>query len=106
MERRAFMQASAVSALAAASAATAADPERKPREHYELRVCTLKPAKLPLLDQYLGKAFIPTLKRYGLGPVGVFVDKADPEQNKVYVLIVYPSADQCAGLSERLADDA
>ena len=106
MERRSFMQATVASALVATGAATAADPERKPREHYELRVYSLKPAKLPLLDQYLSKAFIPTVKRYGLGPVGVFVDKANPDQTKVYVLIVHPSADQCASLSARLADDA
>jgi NIPSNAP protein len=105
MERRSFMQASFASALGA-SAATAAEPARKPHDHYELRVYTLKPAKLPLLDQYLSKAFIPTLKRYGLGPVGVFVDMATAEQAKVYVLIVYPSADQCASLSTRLAEDA
>jgi hypothetical protein len=99
------MQASVASALAA-TAATAADPQRKTREYYELRTYALKPAKLPLLDQYLSKALIPTLKRYGLGPVGVFVDRAIPDQAKVYVLIVYPTADQCASLSARLADDA
>ncbi|OAI53371.1 NIPSNAP family containing protein [Planctomycetaceae bacterium SCGC AG-212-F19] len=106
MERRSFMQASVASALAAATTATAADPERKSREHYELRGYSLKPGKLPQLDNYLGKAFIPTVKRYGLGPVGVFLDKASPDQTKVYLLIVYPSADQCASLSARLADDA
>jgi NIPSNAP len=105
MERRSFMKASVASALAAGGVA-AADTERKARDHYELRVYSLKPAKLPLLDDYLSKAFIPTLKRYGLGPVGVFIDKANPEQTRVYVLIVYPSADPCAGLSERLANDA
>lgn len=105
MERRTFMHASIASAFAASTAAAAA-PERKPREHYELRVYTLKPAKLPLLDQYLDTALIPTLKGYGIGPVGVFLDKSNPEQTKVYVLIVYPSADQCTGLSARLADDA
>lgn len=106
MQRRSFMQTSVAGALAVASAATAADPERKPRDHYELRVYSLKPAKLPLLDPYLSKAFIPTLKRYGLGPVGVFVDRSNAELAKVYMLIVYPSADPCAGLSARLADDA
>jgi hypothetical protein len=105
MERRSFMQASVASALAASSA-TAADAERKTCEHYELRVYSLKPAKLPLLDQHLSKAFIPTLKRYGLSPIGVFMDKTNPEETKVYVLIVYPSADRCASLSARLADDA
>jgi hypothetical protein len=105
MERRLFMQTSVAGAFAVA-AATAADPDRKAREHYELRVYSLKPAKLPLLDSYLSKAFIPTLKRYGLGPVGVFVDKANADTAKVYLLVVYPSADACAGLSARLADDA
>ncbi len=99
------MKASVASAFAMTASASAAD-ERKSREHYELRVYTLKPAKLPILDQYLSKAFVPTLKRYGLGPVGVFVDKANPEQTKVYVLIVYPSADPCTGLAGRLAEDA
>jgi hypothetical protein len=106
MERRSFMQATVSGALAAASAATAADPPPKSREHYELRVYSLKPAKLPLLDEYLSKAFIPTLKRYGLGPVGALVDKTNPEQARVYVLVVYPSADLCSGISARLADDA
>jgi hypothetical protein len=105
MERRSFMHASLASALAAAGAASAADTPPKAREHYELRVYTLKLAKLPMLDHYLSKAFLPTLKRYGLGPVGVFIDKANPEQTKVYVLIVYPSADRCASLCERLAHD-
>jgi len=106
MKRRSFMQASVAGALAAASAVTAADPERKAREHYELRIYTLKPARLPLLEHYLSKAFLPTLKRYALGPVGVFIDKANPEQTRVYVLIVYSSPDQCTSLSARLADDA
>lgn len=99
------MQTSVASALAA-TAVSAADAERKPREHYELRSYSLKPAKLPLLDQYLSKAFIPTLKRFGLGPIGVFVDKASPEQTKVHVLIVYPSTDAVSSMSDRLAEDA
>jgi NIPSNAP len=106
MERRTFMQTSVASALAVTAAANAADSERKPHDYYELRVYSLKPAKLPLLDSYLSKALLPTLKRYGIGPVGVFQDKSNPELIKVYVLIVYSSADQCAGLSARLADDA
>jgi hypothetical protein len=105
MQRRSFMQSSVAGALAVASAAPAAEADPKSRELYELRVYSLKPGKLPLLDQYLSKAFVPTLKRYGLGPVGVFVDRSNAETAKVYVLIVYPSADPCAGLSARLADD-
>ncbi|MBL8798871.1 MAG: NIPSNAP family protein [Planctomycetia bacterium] len=105
MERRSFIQSSVASALTAAGTASAADPARKPREHYELRVYSLKPAKLPALDEYLGKAFIPAVKRLGLGPVGVFLDQANAELTKVFVLVVAPSAEASAGLAARLADD-
>jgi hypothetical protein len=106
MERRSFIQTSVASALTAAGTASAVDPPRLVREHYELRTYTLKPAKLSLLDQYLSKAFVPTVKRFSLGPVGVFVDQSNAEQVKVVVLIVHPSADHCANLAGRLADDA
>jgi NIPSNAP protein len=99
------MQATVATALAA-GASPAASADQKAQDVYELRVYSLKPDKLPLLDQYLSKAFIPTMKRYGIGPVGVFADKTNLEVPKVYVLIVYPSADQCAILAGRLADDA
>jgi hypothetical protein len=49
MERRSFMQATFATALAAG----AASADQKARDVYELRVCSLKPGKLPLLDQYL-----------------------------------------------------
>ncbi len=105
MQRRSFVQATVAGALAAAGAA-AAGPARKPREHYELRVYTLSPAKLPWLNDYLSKAYLPTVKQFGIGPVGVFVDASKPEQARVYVLTVHSSADDCSGLSARLADDA
>jgi hypothetical protein len=102
MERRSFLQASLTGALAGVGGAEA----RRAPEHYELRVYTLKPSKLPLLDGYLGGAYLAAVKRAGLGPVGVFVEKTNPEQARVFVLTVFPSADACAGLSARLAGDA
>jgi hypothetical protein len=71
---------------------------------YELRAYALKSEKQPILDRYLGQAFIPALKRYGVGPVGAFVEQASPDR-KVFVLIVYPSPEQVATLSARLASD-
>jgi len=49
---------------------------------------------------------LPALKRLGIGPVGVFLEKGEQDTVKVYVLIVYPSADQGTSLSARLNADA
>jgi hypothetical protein len=73
---------------------------------YELRAYSLKAAKQPLLETYLSKAFLPALKRLGIGPVGVFIEKGkDDETLTVHVLIVHPSVDTVATLSARLAAD-
>jgi hypothetical protein len=94
----------AIGAAAAASAVRAADPSA-PGEVYEFRSYTLKPGKLPILDEYLGKALLPALKRHGVGPVGVFTENGTEDQGRVYALIVYPSAAQVVGLAGKLADD-
>ena len=106
MKRRSFLQAS-VAALgsAAATAAVGHGVESAPPQLFEMRVYTLKTVKLPILDDYLRKAFLPSLKHYGIGPVGVFVEKGSEDLMKVYVLIVYSSADQVTTLATRLAAD-
>ncbi len=102
MKRRSFLQ-SSLAVLGTAAAAPGAEPT--PGELYELRVYTLKAGKRPLLDDYLRKAFLPGLKRLGVGPVGVFMEKGSDDPIKVHVLIVHSTADKFAGLSTRLADD-
>jgi hypothetical protein len=87
------------------TAMTAASAEQKTRELYELRVYSLPAKKQESLDGYLSRAFLPSLKRYGIGPVGVFVEKEDEDNRKVYVLIVHRSAEQAATLSARLHAD-
>jgi hypothetical protein len=106
MKRRSFIR-SSLAVLGAAAAGSAAADETKPKttELYELRVYSLTAAKQPILDKYLSKAFLPALKRYGIGPVGVFVDKADKDSLRVYLLIVHPSPDAVATLSAGLAAD-
>jgi hypothetical protein len=105
MKRRAFLQTSiATLSAAAASAARGAD-SYVPAEFYELRTYTLKAAKYPVLDGYLAKALLPALKRYGIGPVGVFTEKMPEDQTRVYILTVYSSPAQFASLSTRLAAD-
>ena len=106
MKRRAFLKSSVAgltgSALfAAPSLAADAAPGV---EYYELRTYSLKPEKQPLLEEYLGKAFIPALTRLGIGPVGVFSEKA-AEKLVIVVLIVFSSPQQALTLSSRLAAD-
>ena len=109
MKRRAFVKSSVAACLTSAAAlqrtSVAADAEPHPREYYELRAYTLKDGKQALLDDYLSKAFIPALGRLGIGPVGVFTEKADAGVAAVYVLIVFRSPDQAATLAQRLATD-
>jgi hypothetical protein len=105
MKRRSFLGAS-VAALGAAGAETDSEPAaRKSGDLYELRVYNLKPEKQAALDAYLSKAYLPTLKGYGIGPVGVFVDKT-ADVLKYYVLTVHPSAKTIVELGPRLAADA
>jgi hypothetical protein len=103
MQRRSFLGASVAGLTAAAAEPAAA--ERKGADLYELRTYSLKSGKQAVLDTYLSKAFLPALKRLGVGPVGVFIDSsADPL--KYYVLIVHPTAESFVTLSGRLAEDA
>lgn len=99
MERRPF-----ASASPSARAIGAAD--RTPAGVFELITYGLRPGKLSLLDVYLGDALVPTLRRLGVGPVGVFVelDKAG-EAAAMIVLIVHPSAEAAGKLSARLSAD-
>ncbi len=111
MKRRTFLQSSVAQAVAGSAAlaalsnaASAADG--KAREYYKLSTYTLNAAKKPVLDTYLGKAFIPALRRAGIGPVGVFSETLPDGKLAVYVLIVLKSPDEAATLSSHLAADA
>jgi hypothetical protein len=104
MKRRSFIQMS-LATLGATTAVAAGAAEQNARELYELRVYSLPANKQDALDGYLSQAFLPALKRYGIGPVGVFVEKGDEDKRKVYVLIVHSSAEQVAALPVRLHAD-
>lgn len=105
MKRRSFIQMSLATLGTTAMTTAAGAAEQKPRELYELRVYSLLARKQERLDGYLSRSFLPALKRYGIGPVGVFVEKGDADERKVYVLIVHPSAEQVVSLSARLHAD-
>src|SRR3954452_10014539 len=104
MERRTFVGAS-VATLCSAAAGLPADPKSDARELYELRTYALRPAKLPALDDYLGKAFLPAAKRLGVGPVGVFAEPPEKDLARVYVLVVHKDAESVVTLPARLAED-
>jgi hypothetical protein len=106
MQRRAFLQGSLATVCANAASTAVASPEARGNLVYELRTYTLKGVKQHILESYLSKAFLPALKRLGFGPIGVFVEKGEPEPVKVYVLVVYPSAEEAARISSRLVQDA
>lgn len=120
MERRTFMQVSAAT-VASAVPVLGADPVPTTREWYELRTYTLKPEKLPLLDGYLKGAFLPALKKIGVGPVGVFTETESSEREvlsgknttttpekgtqRVTVLIVHKTPETITSLPAKLAGD-
>ncbi|MFT3880017.1 MAG: NIPSNAP family protein [Gemmatales bacterium] len=119
MNRRNFIQATAATLGATTMVQANDDPGR---EYYELRTYTLKAEKLPLLDAYLEKALLPAVERLGCGPVGVFLETESNERDvisgkrtdttvrdgvqRLYVLIVQPSADVAASLPAALDRDA
>ena len=104
MERRTFVGAS-VAAVCSAATAASADPKTTSTELYELRSYTLKPAKRNALDEYLSKAYMPALKRLGVGPVGVFAEAPENDLIRVFVLLVHKSAETVATLQAKFAED-
>jgi hypothetical protein len=104
VERRTFVGTS-IATLCSTAPGVAAAPQVEAPELYELRTYSLNPTKQPLLDEYLGKALLPAIKRFGAGPVGVFVEKSGPDLLRQYVLITYKSAEQFVTLSTRLVVD-
>lgn len=120
MKRREFLKTSfAATALTGVSGAVASAAESSKREFYDLRGYFLKPEKQQLVDDYLGKAFIPALSRLGVGPVGVFNYSTElnpppknppptppPPQPSLFVLIRYKSLDEITTVATRLAADA
>ena len=115
MKRRSFLGASLATLGSAASVEAA---EGTMGEIYELRTWRLNEKKKPelaqpVLDHYLSKAFIPALKRHGIGPIGAFLEPGSPRGGQprvegpptIYSLVVYPSAEKFITLPTQLAAD-
>lgn len=79
------------------------------REYYELKIFDFSTAdQEALTDDYLKQALLPALKRYGIGPVGVFKSRealAGKGQRRTYVVIPFQSLIQFGLLEPTLAGD-
>lgn len=57
------------------------------------------------LHEYLEKAFIPALNKYGVKTVGVFKEIGKTEPAKIYVLIAYPSFEEYVSINTNIKKD-
>lgn len=112
MKRRTLLASSlAASALAGAgplgSLAGARQGDSAKREYYELRLYHLRRGtQAKRLDDFMTQAWMPALKRAGLGPLGAFEVTIGPASPTLYHLMTYPSLEVFSSLGARLAADA
>lgn len=96
-------------AVCALSAPGAADAQQSSNQLLELRVYRLKSQeKAELFDRTAKDAYLPALKRAGVGPVGVFKVKAPEESDEVlrYMVLPYDSPEEMLTVREKLAADS
>lgn len=108
MKRRKFVRSSlvAASALAMSPAALANNKAGGKKELYEMREYEIHfGSNQNDLHQYLEKALIPALNKFGVKHVGAFreIGKSDPA--KIYVLIVYPSWEEYLTINNAVKND-
>jgi hypothetical protein len=112
MQRRNFLQTSAVaSTLAAcglaASSPSHAAPATADRELYEWRTYRLKDkAGQAAIHDYLKSSALPAWKNLGLGPVGVFTEIGPDAGPSIHALLVYPNAAAFVAAREAMEADA
>jgi hypothetical protein len=92
MERRSFIQKSVAATAALSTGLTAAQGKNneQSKEFYEFRVYELK-GNQTNIQNYISKALIPALNKYGVKNVGAFSEIGKSEPFKLYLLIAYPS---------------
>jgi len=106
MERRTFIQKSALAtgAMATGSAAFGKTVPPATKELYELRVYEMRWGQAAL-DSYLSKALIPALNKVGIKNVGAFSEVGKSEPLKLYVLIPYSSFEEYGKVILNLGND-
>lgn len=112
MKRRKFIQSTVVTSVAASTLATPlmAGNQSETEDNqqiYEFRIYTIQfGGPQQQLHNYLQKAFIPALNRFGVKNVGVFRELADPNPVRIFVLIPYNSLQHMGEVNAALKTDA
>ncbi|WP_390621744.1 NIPSNAP family protein [Rubripirellula tenax] len=78
-------------------------------QYYEVRSYVLgEKGDASAIDGYLETAYLPALKRHGVGPVGVFANASNDETGSPRIIVVVPhdSADGIASLESKVQADA
>src|SRR5690349_15946785 len=105
MNRRDFLTGS-IAAAATVSVVEEAGAQEGKQEFYELRMMRLRMGPMQkLADDYFRDAFIPAMKRIGVGPIGVFDVNIGPDSPTKYILIPHKSMDSIANAAASLATD-
>ncbi|MGK0184591.1 MAG: hypothetical protein ACI9R3_000364 [Verrucomicrobiales bacterium] len=104
---------SLLSMFAIAAAALVASPDAEAQQSsnqlLELRVYRLKSQeKAELFDRTARDAYLPALIRAGVGPVGIFKEKAPKKSDTLlrYMVLPYNSAQEMVTVREKLAADS
>src|SRR5688572_6706342 len=108
MKRRKFLASSvlATSGMVANATVNLSAPVVN-KQFYEWREYDMKfGSNQGLFHQYLEKALIPALNKYGVKNVGVFRELSKNEPPKIFVLIPYASAEEWLQISHKVNNDA
>lgn len=110
MERRTFIAATAVAAVAPLSQleALGAEPSAQAaaRQYIELRRYHLLPgSRQGAFSSFVGEAAIPAMNRAGVTKVGAFTVMYGENAPSLLLVLVHPTLDSVVSLRERLASD-
>jgi hypothetical protein len=107
MNRREFIGAAGAAALAAAAEEESLAQDGPKPEFYELRTYKLRRGPAAgRFDTYVRDAWMPAMKRLGIGPIGAFNVMIGPDTPAHYRLIPYKSLDELYTSRQRLAADS
>jgi hypothetical protein len=107
VDRREFIAAGAVAALAPLPHLDELGQSSGPRQYFELRRYHLLPgAKQRAFIDFVGNAAIPAMNRAGVGRVGAFTVVYGENEPSLLLVLAHQSLDSVVSLRDRLAADA
>lgn len=106
MDRREFLSAAAVAAVASRHQLGAPD-QAVARQYIELRRYHLLPgAKQSAFIAFIGDAAIPAMNRAGVRPVGAFTIEYGENSPSLLLVLAHPTLESVVSLRDRLASDS